>query len=307
MSEIYFILGPTACGKASVGREIARRVNGQILSVDSMKLYRGMNIGTASPPPEILQEIPHHGIDIVDPTEGYSVSMYLDYFKTAVSRIRSEGSIPIAVGGTSLYLKSMYDGLFEGPTRNEAIRQELNQRIETEGLEALHAELSRVDPESSKRIHPNDMKRVVRALEVYKIAGTPISVLQTQWQESQTRPDYLRIGLRRDKEDLNHRINMRVKRMVEAGLFEEVKSLMESPGLSPEASMAVGYAEVIDHFEGKMGYDEAIERIKINSRQLAKKQIKWQRRWADVRWFDVPEDEQPSQTVDRIMESIDFV
>lgn len=308
MAEVYFIIGPTACGKGAVGREIARRLGGRILSVDSMKVYRRMDIGTATPSPEVLAAIPHYGINIVDPAEHFSVSRYRDCAAAAVAETRSAGAVPLAVGGTSLYLKALYDGLFEGPPRDERLRDELDRRIETDGLESLHAELAAADPETAERVHPNDRKRIVRALEVYRLTGRPISRLQTQWERSRQRPDYRRIGLRREKEDLHRRINARVGRMIEAGLLDEVRSLRAAPGgLSKEAAQAVGYAEMIEYLRGSLTFDEAVERIKINTRQLAKKQRTWQRRWTDVTWFDVPADEAPADTADRIMAAVEFV
>ncbi len=308
MAEVYFIIGPTACGKGAVGREIARRIGGRILSVDSMKVYRGMDIGTATPPPDVLAAIAHYGINIVDPRDHFSVSRYRDYAVGAAAECRSAGAVPVAVGGTSLYLKALYDGLFEGPPRDESLRDELNRRIETAGLDGLHAELAAADPETAGRVHPNDRKRIVRALEVYRLTGLPISRLQTQWERSRRRPDYRRIGLRREKDDLHHRINARVARMIEAGLLDEVRSLLEAPGgISKEATQAVGYAEMIDHLRGTLAFEEAVERIKINTRQLARKQRTWQRRWADVTWFDVAPEEPPAATADRIMAAVDFV
>ncbi len=307
MTKVFFILGPTACGKAATGRELARRMDGRILSVDSMKIYRRMDIGTATPPPDILNEIPHYGINIVEPAEHFSVSKYVEHAESSLDEIRSAGCIPLAVGGTSLYLKAMYEGLFEGPPRDPEFRSQMDERIQAEGLESLHGELSEVDPESAARIHVNDRKRIVRALEVYHQTGTQISQLQTQWEIIEHRQDIVRIGLRRDKEKLNHRINMRVKRMVENGLLDEVRSLVAEPeGISQEAAKAVGYAEMIDHINGGMNFDDAVERIKINTRQLAKKQRTWQRRWTDVLWFSVEDDESPQQIADRIMERVDF-
>lgn len=307
MNKLYTILGCTACGKAATGRELARRLNGSILSVDSMKIYRRMDIGTAKPSRDIIREIPHYGIDIVEPAEHFSVSAYWEYAMDALDEIGQTGRIPLAVGGTSLYLKAMYEGLFQGPARNDEFRSQMDNRILNEGLEVLHAELMAVDPEAGSRIHVNDRKRIIRALEVYHLSGTTISSLQTQWGQADHRQDMVRIGLRRQKEQLNHRINMRVKRMVENGLFQEVESLLREPAkLSKEAAQAVGYAEVIEHLNGRLGFDEAVERIKINTRHLAKKQRTWQRRWTDVIWFDIEEDQTPEQIADMVMERVNF-
>jgi tRNA dimethylallyltransferase len=309
MDPIYFILGCTACGKGSVGRELARRLRGQILSVDSMKIYRRMDIGTAKPSAEARREIVHHGLDLVEPSQGFSVAQYADAAESALTTIRAAGAIPLAVGGTSLYIQALCEGLFEGPGADEAIRAELRSRIEREGSAALHGELAAVDPASADRIHPNNARRIIRALEVYRQGGVPISELQRQWQAEggRLRENVVRIGLRRDRADQSGRINARVGRMVEAGLVEEVRSLLDEPaGLSDQAAAAVGYAELIEHFRGEVPLDKAIEQIKINTRRLAKKQRTWMRRWADVTWFDIAADESVESVADRIQATIDF-
>lgn len=301
MQRLVFILGSTACGKGSVGRALARRVGGQVVSVDSMKVYRRMDIGTAKPSAEARREVPHHCIDLVEPSESFSVARYVEHADRAIARIAAAGDVPLAVGGTNLYVKALSEGLFEGPSADPELRAELRRRAESEGLAALHAELAEVDPDAAGRIHPNDAKRIVRALEVYRGAGVPISELQRQW-DAQRRYDCVFVGLRRDRADLHGRINRRAGRMVELGLRHEVASLLAEPaGLSPEAAAAVGYAEMIDHLHGRCTLDDALERIKINTRRLAKKQRTWQRRWTDVCWLDLPPDEPPDATAERIM------
>jgi tRNA dimethylallyltransferase len=303
---LYFIVGCTASGKGSLGGELARRVGGQIISVDSMKIYRRMDIGTAKPSAEVREAIGHHCIDLVEPSESFSVARYVDEADRAVEHIRSAGAIPLAVGGTSLYIKALCEGLFDGPAADPALRERLMARAASEGSSKLHAELQWRDPEAAGRIHPNDIKRIVRALEVYENTGEPISSLQTQW-EVVSRYRTVRIGIRRDREDQNRRINLRAKKMMEAGLADEVRALLdESAGLSPQAAQAVGYAELIDHFAGKCSLDEAFERIKINTRRLAKKQRTWQRRWGDVHWFDAEADEPVEQIADRVMAEVAF-
>jgi tRNA dimethylallyltransferase len=307
MRKVYFILGCTACGKGAVGQELARRLGGHILSVDSMKVYRRMDIGTAKPSAQARAEIPHYGIDLVEPSESFSVARYLDHAETAVEDIRRAGAIPLAVGGTSLYIMAMTEGLFEGPPADEAIRAELLERIAKHGAAELHAELSRVDPVAAGRIHPNDEKRIIRALEVYRQGGVPISELQKQWDSQGKRCEAVRIGLRREKQDQHSRTNARVRRMVEMGLLREVESLLAEPaGLSDQAAQAVGYAEIIDHLTRACTFEKAVERIKINTRRLAKKQRTWHRRWRDVTWFDLGEDESAKQTADRILREISF-
>ncbi len=307
MTKVYFILGCTACGKGAVARELTRRVGGQIVSVDSMKVYRRMDIGTAKPSPQVRHEIPHHCIDVVEPSESFSVAQYLRCADRAISSITAAGDVPWAVGGTSLYIKTLSSGLFEGPPANPQIRAELKRRARTEGPTALHESLGAVDPEAAARIHPNDERRVVRALEVYQLTGRPISQLQQQWDSPSPRYDCVFIALRRDKADLNGRINARAKRMVEAGLADEVASLLSEPGgISDRAAAAVGYAEMIAHLQGKLTGEQALERIKINTRRLAKKQRTWHRRFPNVHWFDLSGQTPPEATADEIMSRIEF-
>ena len=307
MMRVHFILGATASGKGSLARRIARRIGAQIVSADSMKIYRRMNIGTGKPSRQELAEIPHHCIDIVEPGESFSVAQYVPHADRAVERIAAAGAVVLAVGGTSLYIKALSEGLFEAPPADAAVRNALKQRAKTEGLPALHAELARVDPQAAARIHPNDLRRIIRALEVYQTTATPISELQRQWDSGPRRYDCVFIGLRRSREDQNRRINRRVERMIQAGLKDEVAALLAEPeGLSDQAAGAVGYAEMIAHLRGRSTLQDALEQIKINTRRLAKKQRTWHRRWPDVHWFDAPDEATPDQLADRIMAEIKF-
>ncbi len=304
--RLYLILGCTAVGKGAVGRELTRRVGGQIVSVDSMKIYRRMDIGTAKPPAEVRREIPHHCIDIVEPSESFSVARYVEYADRAVRTIRDADSIPVAVGGTSLYIKALTEGLFEGPAADIDFRKRLLERAAAEGLAALHAELAWKDPQAAGRIHPNDQRRIIRALEVHHATGQPISDLQHQW-DAERRYDCVLIGLRREKDDQNRRTNLRVKKMIEAGLRDEAAALLAEPAaLSPQAAQAVGYAEMFDHLRGRCSLEDAIEAIKINTRKLAKKQRTWHKRWQGVHWFDCPADDTPDKIAERILRAVDF-
>jgi len=306
VAKVYFILGCTASGKGALGCALAERLGGQIISIDSMKVYRRMDIGTAKPSLDIRRRVPHHCIDIVEPSEEFSVAQYVEHADASIASVRSAGAIPLAVGGTNLYIQAMAEGLFEGPSADQAVRAALKARADAEGTAALHAELAEIDPDSAGRIHPNDAKRIIRALEVYEATGRPISELQKQWGSGRRRYDCVFIGMRRDKEDLHRRINARVKRMVAQGLPDEVAALLSEPaGLSATASAAVGYAEMIDSLQGRCSLQEATEAIKIHTRRLARKQRTWQRRWSDVQWFDVsPLDEK--QQVEAVLSSVKF-
>jgi len=300
MHKLCFILGCTASGKGGVGRALAGAVGGEIVSVDSMKIYRRMDIGTGKPSAEARAAMAHHCVDLVEPSESFSVAQYVEAADAAVAAIHARGAVPLAVGGTSLYIKALSEGLFEGPPADAEVRAELKAQAQRDGLAALHGELGRIDGEAASRIHPNDERRIVRALEVYRTTGTPISELQKQWDSGRRRYECTFLGLRRGREDLHRRINTRAKRMVDMGLREEVASLLAEPGgLSDVAAQAVGYAEMIDHLEGRCTLDEALERIKINTRRLAKKQRTWHRRWGDVQWLDVPANEGPDETARR--------
>ena len=306
MARVHFILGCTASGKGPVARELARRLGGQIVSVDSMKVYRRMDIGTAKPDAQARAEIPHHCIDIVEPDEHFSVARYVEHADRAIEQTASAGDVVLAVGGTALYTKALAEGLFDGPGADPQLRARLQARAEREGPAALHAELAGVDPQAARRIHPNDEKRIIRALEVYELTGEPISALQRQWGSSARRHDCAFVGLRRDRLDINARINARVKRMVQQGLRDEVAGLLAEPaGLSPQAAQALGYAEMIDHLRGRCSLDEAVEGIKINTRPFAKRQRTWFRRFRNVNWIDVQPDAPPASVAEAAMEYID--
>lgn len=301
--RITFLIGCTGCGKGALGRELARRIGAEILSADSMKVYRGMDVGTAKPTPTQRQEVPHHLIDVVEPWEEFSVASFLRHAERAIEDITSRGRHVLAVGGTALYVKALSEGLFEGPSADAVIRQNLRHRARQEGAPALHAELRAVDPQAAGRIHPNDLRRIVRALEVHQITGTPISELQTQWDRQRSRPLCTFIGLRRGREDQNHRTNLRVGRMIEQGLVDEVRSLLalEHP-LSTAARQALGYAEIIEHLQSNLPLAEAVEMIKINTRRFAKAQRTWFKRFCQTEWFDLAPESSVAEVADQILQ-----
>jgi tRNA dimethylallyltransferase len=304
MVKVAFIIGCTAVGKGSTARELARRLGAlgpvpHIISVDSMKVYRRMDIGTAKPSPQARAGVPHHCIDIVEPSSGFSVAQYVEHADAAIAAAQQAGAPAICVGGTSLYIQAMAQGLFEGAPGDQAARAALVARAQVEGLAQLHRELARLDPEAAGRIHPNDERRIIRALEVQAVTGKPISQLQRQW-DAPRRLDCVVLGLRRDKDDLSRRINLRVKLMFEAGLRAEVERLLaEPPGLSRQAAQAVGYAEMIEHLQGRCSLEEAFENIKVSTRRLARKQRTWHRRLAG-RWLDLEPEEPAAATACRV-------
>lgn len=288
-NRVIAILGCTATGKGALARALAQHLGAEIVSIDSMKVYRGLDIGTAKLSAATRAAIPHHLIDVVDPWEPFSAARFVELADAAVAEIHGRGRPVVAVGGTVLYFKCWYEGIFEGPAADPAIRAEIRRRAAIEGLEALHGELARIDPEAATRIHRHDLRRIERALEVYRLTGQPISALQRQWDAAPLRRSDWRwrlSGLHRSREDNNRRINMRVKRMVEAGLIDEARRMWTARrGVSPQARQAVGYAELFEHFAGRLPLDEALEQIKIHSRRLAKQQRTWLKRLRDVQWL----------------------
>lgn len=281
MHDLTVIIGPTASGKSALAMELARRGNAEILSVDSMQVYRGMDIGTAKPSAAEQAEVRHHLIDLVEPAEVFTVARFVEQADAVIADAKQRGVPLIATGGTPLYYKALFEGLFEGPPADEKVRQ----RLAEQSGEELHRRLSTVDPEAARRIHANDTRRLIRALEVYEITGRPISSFQTDWAAPQQRHEARWLGLNWEKDAINRRINARVKQMVAVGWIDETRELLRKYGtLSKTAAEATGYAEIIAHLSGKMSLDEAVEQIKISTRQLARKQMKWFRRWGWVKW-----------------------
>jgi len=288
--------GPTAAGKSAVALEIARRMGAEILSVDSMQVYRGMDIGTAKPTPQEQRLVRHHLIDVVDANEQFTVARFVNLADEVIAETAAR-SVPLVVtGGTPLYYKALFEGLFEGPSADQTVRE----RLRSVPNEELMSRLARVDPASARRIHVNDSKRLVRALEVYELTGKPISSLQTEWSAGGQRHAACWVGLSWDRDALNRRINVRVKAMLAAGWVDETRRLLAKFGrLSPTAAEATGYHELIEHLHGSLTFDEATEQIKIATRQLARRQMKWFRRWQQIHWL--PGDQSPEALADRII------
>ena len=305
---VTLIIGCTGCGKGAVGRLLAERLDAEIISVDSMKVFRRMDIGTAKPSAEARSRVPHHLLDVAEPCEDFSVAQFAERAERAIADIHNRDRMVLAVGGTALYFKALTEGLFDGPGSDAETRARLHREADENGRAALHARLATVDPVAAKRIHPNDLRRIVRALEVFELTGQQISQLQTQWDTRRTvASDPLAgrwrfIGLVRDREDQSGRTNRRVQRMIEAGWVEEVRSLLAEPRpISTTARQAVGYAEIIQHLTGGLALADAIEKIKINTRKLSKAQRTWFKRFRDTRWFEVAADDHAETVADRIM------
>jgi len=331
---ILVITGQTATGKERLAVAVAERLGGEILSADSMKVYRGMDIGTAKAPPDVRRKVPHHLVDVADPSPGsarakpgfaeatpgapgFSTARWVESADAAVADVSARGRVAIVSGGTALYLKALLEGLFEGPAADEQVRARLSAEAEANGTGALHARLAEVDPEAAGRIHPNDLRRIIRALEVWELTGSPISALQTQWgrrlrqggaplrrgEARRGRYRALLVAVRRSPEDLDRRIEARVRRMAEAGLLDEVRRLAERPGgLALGPRQALGYAEILEHLAGRTTWEEALEAIILHTRQFARAQMKWLRRFEGLVWLDAAPDVPADALADRVVD-----
>lgn len=276
------LTGPTGAGKSALAIELAGAVGGEIISVDSMALYRGMDIGTAKPSLAERVKVPHRLIDVLEPWQSASVAWWLEQATLAAEDIVARGKTPLLVGGTPLYLKALIFGLFDGPAADETLRAALAADAEREGVAALHRRLQTIDPKAAAKIHVNDVRRVIRALEVHALTGRPISDWQTEWAadpQPTPQPTGQMICVDWPREELFRRIDERVDTMFASGLVEEVAGLLklEKP-LSREANQALGYREVIAHLRGGPSLAETIDAVKTHSRQFAKRQMTWFRR-----------------------------
>src|SRR5262245_50369069 len=285
--DCWFLTGATATGKTAVGIALARQINAEIISLDSMAIYRGMDIGTAKPSPAERATVPHHLIDIVDPADEYSVAQYVDAVSATVANIRARGKETLFVGGTPLYLKSLLRGLFNGPPADWQLRSEMEAELGQVGQQALYDRLTQVDPVAASHIHPRDTRRLIRALEVYRATGEPISHQQLQFDEGRPADECRVFVLRRRREELHARIEGRVEAMVECGLVEEVRSLTSNGGqLSRTARQAVGYREALAYLSGEYDRAELIARITARTRRFAKRQGTWFRSLSECRFVD---------------------
>ena len=286
--RVICVVGPTASGKTKMGVALAQRFHGEVVSVDSMQIYRGMAIGTAAPTPEEMEGVPHHMIGVADPAEQWSAARFVAAADRCVQDILRRGKQPIFVGGTGLYLDALVRGsAFAAGQQGGPVRQALQQRLAREGAAALLAELAQVDPETAARLHLRDEKRILRALEVYQETGETISEHDRKSRETPNRYDALYIGLSfRDRQDLRDRIDRRVDAMVEQGLPEEVRQLLSS-GLPRDATalQAIGYKQFLTVADGTATEAEAVEEIKLRSRQYAKRQLTWLRRNPAIHWI----------------------
>lgn len=298
------LIGPTAVGKTKLSVDLALKLNGEIISGDSMQIYRGMDIGTAKIQQEEMKGIPHYLVDIKNPDEDYSVAEFQQSARQLIDSIDLHEKVPMIVGGTGLYIQSvLYDYQFSEAPTDPLIRAKLEDDLLTLGAEAMHKRLQGVDPKSAETIHPNNKRRVIRAIEIYQITGkTMTDYLQNQKRELLY--DVVLIGLTMDREPLYDRIDLRVDQMVEQGLIKEVKTLYKKGIRNTQSIQAIGYKEIYEYIEGNTTLDDAIIQLKQNSRRYAKRQLTWFRNKMDVEWFNMTP---PCQYEERVGEILSYI
>lgn len=299
----WYLTGATASGKSDISIALANRLDAEIVSLDSMAIYRGMDIGTAKPSPENQEAIPHHLIDIVNPSEVFSVSQYRDQALEAIREIQSRDRKVLFVGGTALYLKALLRGLFDGPPADWEFRKKIEAELADCDEEQLFIRLQSVDPVSASKLHRNDRRRIIRALEVYYRTGTPISHWQNEFDDSTAADDCKVFTVRHPREILHERIEQRVNAMFDGGLVEEVEGLLEKWGdLSHTAGQAVGYREAIEFIRQERDREETIEKALIRTRRFARHQETWFRGLTECRIVDIDSPAEPGEIADRIYE-----
>ncbi len=306
LDHAFFLTGPTASGKSQLALELADRLGAEIISVDSMAVYRDMDIGTAKPTADARQRVPHHLIDLVPPTEDYSVSQFVNDAHRQAESIRGRGRRVLLVGGTPLYLKSLMCGMFLGPPADWEFREAVEKDIEAFGLEALRERLAQVDPLSAHRILSGDKRRMIRALEVAKLTGSPLSHWQTQFERFLIPSNSRAFVIRWDRGELHRRVDARVDGMFARGLLDEVRGLRDRYGqLGRTASQAVGYKEPLAHLAGDMSREKMIEQVKAHTRQFVRRQEIWFRSMPGIEPIAVTNEQQLTRAASEIASSLE--
>ncbi len=294
-APVVFLMGPTASGKTALAIELFQSELFEIISVDSAMVYQQMDIGSAKPSEKELKLAPHHLIDFVDPADSYSASTFCADAIDLINQIHQRRKVPLMVGGTMMYFKSLKDGLAELPQSDQQVREQLKQISEVNGIAHLHSMLSDIDPETAKRLHSNDTQRIMRALEVYQLSQKPISQWHAEQALNALPNPLLSIALApQDRSVLHQRIELRFNQMIEHGFLDEVSSLYNRGDLSLDcpSMKSVGYRQIWQHLNNELTLSEAIERAIIATRQLAKRQYTWLRSWPNIQWYDPLEEEQ---------------
>jgi tRNA dimethylallyltransferase len=304
---ILIIAGPTAVGKTDASLLLAKEWGGEIVSADSMQIYRGMDIGTAKPTAEQRRQVYHHMIDIVDPAQPYSVGDYLRDARSIIAAILKADGTPIVVGGTGLYIRALMRGLFHGPPADLELRERLLRKEAECGDGALYEDLSRQDPEAAIKIHPNDLRRTVRALEVYYLKDRKLSEFQREHAFQDSPFDFRLIFLVRSRPELYARIERRVDQMISEGFEQEVKGLLlKGFGRELVSMQAIGYQHFLNYFSDRASYEETVELLKRDTKRFAKRQFTWFRRETAARWVDITGVDDPAQIVSRIKKDIEI-
>ena len=288
MQKVIVIAGPTASGKTSLGVELAKKIDGEVISADSMQIYKDMTIGTAKPTPEETEGVPHYLIDFVPPDERYSVADFKRDAEAKIEEIIQKGKVPIVVGGTGLYIDSLVYGIeYAEIEYKEEYRKELMDKAKTEdGLKELYEEACKIDAKAMEKVSCNDKKRIARVLEIYNATGKTKTELELKSREKGPKYDYIVFAIDWPREKLYERINLRVDIMIEQGLVDEVKFILNKYEKFPTAMQGLGYKEVVEYLEGKISYEEMIEKIKLETRHFAKRQLTWFRKNKDIIWIN---------------------
>lgn len=299
--ECVYLTGPTASGKSAVALALARLLGAEILALDSMTLYRGMDVGTAKPSVEERAALPHHLVDLLEPHRDFSQAEYAAAARRAVDDVLARGRTPLFVGGTPLYLKTLLRGMFVGPAANAELRSRLSREAAESPPGTLWQRLQAVDPAAAAKLHPNDERRLIRALEVFQLTGTPISEHQRHFDKPRDDARNRVFVLDWPRDELYRRIDARVDEMVTVGLLDEVRRLAASPeGLSRTARQALGYREVLEHLRGEADWPTTVAAIKTHTRQFAKRQLTWFRSLKECRWIPMSETTGPAEVAQRI-------
>lgn len=284
--KVIVICGPTASGKTALSIQLAKQINGEIISSDSMQIYKEMNIGTAKPTIEEMDGIKHYLIDFVEPNQRYSVAEFKKDAEKAIEEILAKGKTPIVVGGTGLYVDSLIYGIeYQDIELDQKYRQELEERAEKEGLEKLYEEAQKIDSQAMEKISPNDKKRILRVLEIFKATGKNKTEQEIESRKKGVKYDYKVFAINWDREILYERINKRVDIMIEQGLIQEVELLLKKYDKFPTAMQGLGYKEIVEYLEGETSKEEMIEKIKMETRRYAKRQITWFKKNKQTIWI----------------------
>lgn len=303
LPEILFIVGPTATGKTEVAFDLAQRLHGEIISCDSMQLYKELSILSAKPPQKMMAQVSHHLIGTVSISRNFDVALYRREALAAIQAVLQKGKLPIVVGGSGLYMGILLDGIFEGKGGSLSVRKKLEKEAQQKGLPVLYETLKKVDPVSAKKIHPHDKKRIIRALEVFLIHERPISQLQKKRSGLWNQYDVQVIALTRPREELYERINQRVDAMFEAGAVEEIKALMKKRW-GKTAKTLIGVPEIQKFIKGGQDLDQTKYLVKLNTRHLAKRQLTWFRKDKRLKWVEIARDQSDRDITKKILNEL---